>query len=297
MRKTSKVSTDHSISPNKLAGAIGVSESSVKRWVDEGRLIASRTAGGHRRIPVREAVRFLRNHALPLLDPSALGLGEVAHPAAGLRADPAAGEDLTRSVMGGDAEATRSILAARYLSGESPASLCDHAVAPGLRKVGELWKHGPDGIHIEHRAIEICIHGLNTLKGLVPEPDGRAPLAIGCSPSGDPYQIPSLMAAVVLKAAGWRDENLGADLPIEALIAAIEGGRPRLVWISFSSVPAAEAFYKGHRPVMEKADSMGATVVVGGRVCPRQFRSDGSPLNYLPSMETLGAFASALLVQ
>ena len=46
------------LSPREVAVALGVSESSVKRWVDLGELAALRTAGGHRRITRAEAVRF-----------------------------------------------------------------------------------------------------------------------------------------------------------------------------------------------------------------------------------------------
>jgi MerR family transcriptional regulator, light-induced transcriptional regulator len=58
--KQSKRSDMGHLSPKALAAAIGVSESSLKRWADEGRLAAERTAGGHRRIAVAEAVRFVR---------------------------------------------------------------------------------------------------------------------------------------------------------------------------------------------------------------------------------------------
>jgi len=37
------------LSPRELAEALGVSESSLKRWVDAGKIAASRTEGGHRR--------------------------------------------------------------------------------------------------------------------------------------------------------------------------------------------------------------------------------------------------------
>ena len=38
------------LSPKELADAIGVSESSIKRWVDNGEIQATKTSGGHRRI-------------------------------------------------------------------------------------------------------------------------------------------------------------------------------------------------------------------------------------------------------
>jgi excisionase family DNA binding protein len=50
----------NTLSPRELAAAVGVSESSLKRWADEGRVKVARTAGGHRRIELAEAVRFIR---------------------------------------------------------------------------------------------------------------------------------------------------------------------------------------------------------------------------------------------
>ena len=65
-------------SPKDLATAIGVSESSVKRWVDDGTIDASRTAGGHRRIPLSEAIRFIRQRRTPVVRPDLLGLRDLA---------------------------------------------------------------------------------------------------------------------------------------------------------------------------------------------------------------------------
>ena len=66
------------LSPRELADAIGVSESSIKRWVDGGLIGATKTAGGHRRIPINEAVRFLRDRQSSLVKPEAIGLNDVA---------------------------------------------------------------------------------------------------------------------------------------------------------------------------------------------------------------------------
>ena len=62
------------ISPRDLADAIGVSESSIKRWVDNEVIQATKTAGGHRRIALGEAVRFLRQKKVALINPGAIGL-------------------------------------------------------------------------------------------------------------------------------------------------------------------------------------------------------------------------------
>src|SRR5690242_3719305 len=60
------------LSPRDLADALGVSESSLKRWVDAGKLAAFRTEGGHRRIAVSEALRFIRETGAPVARPELL---------------------------------------------------------------------------------------------------------------------------------------------------------------------------------------------------------------------------------
>ena len=65
------------LSTRELADALGVSESSLKRWVDSGRISALRTEGGHRRIPLAEAMRFIRDTAAPIARPELLDLPEA----------------------------------------------------------------------------------------------------------------------------------------------------------------------------------------------------------------------------
>jgi excisionase family DNA binding protein len=45
---------------------LGVSVSSVAKWIDDGDLVAGRTPGGHRRIEAEELVAFLRRQKLPI---------------------------------------------------------------------------------------------------------------------------------------------------------------------------------------------------------------------------------------
>ena len=62
------------VSPKQLARAIQVSESSIKRWCDQGVISTVRTAGGHRRIDMPDVMRFLRDNRYDLVRPEVLGL-------------------------------------------------------------------------------------------------------------------------------------------------------------------------------------------------------------------------------
>ena len=64
----------HLLSPKQVAHAIGASESSLKRWCDQGLLTTVKTAGGHRRIPVQEVLRFVREQNHAVVEPHILSM-------------------------------------------------------------------------------------------------------------------------------------------------------------------------------------------------------------------------------
>lgn len=261
------------LSPKKLASAVGVSESSLKRWADEGRLRVHRTAGGHRRIELAEAVRYIREAGLPVVDPRPLGLAESAEasPDRTLRspstetADPASQDAaLVRAIADGDAGRARSLVAAMYLAGRPVAEICDQPLATALREVGCLHLHDPDGIHIEHRASDACLQVLHELRRLIPQPPADAPLALGGCPERNYHMMPSLMVAVALASEGWRTVNLGASLPIDTLCRAMRLHRPSLVWLSLS-MPEDRPTPRQMQPLLRQLEADRARLMVGGR--------------------------------
>lgn len=247
---------NQSLTPKEMARVIGVSESTLKRWADGGRLRVMRTVGGHRRISRAEAVRFVRETKLPVRYPELLGLGD-------LKIDPAS--DLTTLIADadalfsdylerGDADAARSLLLRLYMDGRSLAWLFDGPMRAALAHLGTLWHDEAIGIAVEHRGTDICetlirrLRDLSLEVGHTPTPDTAAravagdpddvPLAMGCTPPGDAHAVGSLMTACVAGEVGYRAINLGANLPLEVLGEMGEKLRPRLVWLSCCYPPA-----------------------------------------------------------
>lgn len=277
------------LSTRELADAVGVSESSIKRWVDEGVIRASRTAGGHRRIPVAEAIRFVRETRATVVRPELLGLADAAVSAADARSQGADdAERLHDDLVRGAAAHARGLLLNLYLSGQSVAAIVDGPVRSALERIGALWRHGPEGIFCEHRATDVCFQAVQQLRLLLPVAPG-APVALGGATEGDPYLLPSLAASTVLAGEGFDAVNLGPDTPFEAFERAVARLAPRLVWISVSAAAQPEATGGGITRLAKQLAKGGAQVVVGGRAVP------GLRLPVLPNLQigsSLGELAA-----
>lgn len=275
------------LSPRQLAHALGVSESSLKRWVDAGKIAAARTEGGHRKISLAEAVRFIRETGAPLAHPELLDMPEVA--VAHQRA--LAGDDaLYAYLVAGDTIAARGWVLARYLAGASIEELGDGPIRDSMHALGELWRHDEAGIFIEHRATDICLQAMAQLRNTF-EPRTDAPLALGGAPEDDPYLLPSFLAATVIASAGMRAINLGPDTPIAAMQAAVAHHAPQLVWLSSSTALRAQQAREIAAWIATLPRS--SIVLVGGRENARIAR-EGAHVRTCASMTELARIARDL---
>jgi len=282
------------LTPRELAEAVGVSESSIKRWADDGTVKAVRTAGGHRRILIEEAVRFLRTSDLALIRPEILGLPETA--AAG--AVPVAGEEgeqLYGHLRNGSSAHTRGLIFSLYMSGRSVASIIDHALRPAMERIGEEWLHHAPGVFWEHRATDLAIQALHQLRTLLPGPRKGAPVALGGAPSGDPYILPSLAVSAVLLSLGFSATNLGPETPVSTLWEATESLDPRIVWLSVSALERPAALRGEVRDLVAGLESRRASLLVGGRARLALGLAPHQNLHVGSSMAELEAYAKGLV--
>lgn len=284
------------LSPRELARVIGASESSLKRWADDGHLEVARTSGGHRRIALREALRFIRQSRLTVVDPQPLGIAESIPLQRGR--SPDGDLALQQAILTGQAQEARGLVLAMYLAGRAVAEICDGPLTQAMHEVGLLWKHGPHGIHTEHAATDLCAQTLYYLRALLPPPKPDAPLALGGALPSDPYMLPSLMVATTLGSLGWRELNLGPNLPFNALLAAVDAHHPALVWLACSIPNLPEQHARELRKTTHKLAECGVQLLVGGRGWLLDFLADPTvqPLRFCHTMRELTAFVEGLRV-
>lgn len=252
------------ISPRELAAAIGVSESSLKRWADDGHIRVTRTAGGHRRISIGEAIRFVRSIHAPLVRPELLGLRDLSPTGDALLAAEAPADRLFGFLSEGKAKDARGLILSLYLEGQSVAEIADGPIRVAMERLGELWRHQDSGIFLEHRATDICVQAIEQLRQFV-EPEEPRAIAVGGAPPGDPYFLPSLLVATALQAEGWRAVNLGPNTPFDALVAACKHHQPALAWLSVSSVQSAAEIERGIERLTDELSALRIALALGGQ--------------------------------
>ena len=270
------------LSTAEFAEALGISESSVRRLADSGDLRIRRTRGGHRRIPVPEAIRYVRKFNLELERPDLLGLSQASGSSSDWpqRFEQVLTEGRYNDVIG--------LLQAMYLSGLSVAEICDGPVRHAMHSIGEHWPHNKRSIFVEHRATMLCIRALCQLRLSLPEVDEQAPCAMGGAPQDDPYLLPSLMASLVLHEHGFDEVNLGANTPVDIMTDSVEDERPGLVWLSVTSPIRSRNHHREIEKLAAVVTDYGGVFVIGGLNASSYTGSAGTRCS---SMRELGELA------
>lgn len=276
------------VSPKQLARAIQVSESSVKRWCDQGVISTVRTAGGHRRIDMTDVLRFLRDHRYDLIRPEVLGLPATTGRTGWIldRAEASFREAL----LTGDEDRARQILFDLYLGKHELTTILDGVVAAALHGIGDRWRCGQAEIYQERRSCEICLRLLHELRLLTTPPAASHGMAMGGTPEGDHYQVPNAMVELVLRQTGWETNPLGTGLPFDTLRAALCEQRPRLFWLSVSHVRDEAMFLAGWNALCESAPP-DVSFVVGGQALTESLRQQMPRAHFCASLAELAVRA------
>lgn len=280
------------VSPRQAARALGVSESSLKRWCDQGLIRMTRTAGGHRKLPIAEVLRYVRDHNCPLRHPDLLGL-----PAASPRAAIGLGRAvplLVDSLLAGDDVVARQLVVDLYAAGHPLSVLFDEVIAEAFRQIGDRWECGTAEVYQERRGCQIALRTLYDLRRMQTPPPETGRIAAGGAIEGDPYSLPTTMAELVLREGGWRATSLGSSLPVDSLIRFIREVRPVLFWISVSHLENPERFLERFALLSQTCTEAGTALVAGGRVLTEPLRQRMCYAAYGDTMQHLEAFARTL---
>jgi excisionase family DNA binding protein len=290
--EVSSDSTPIYLNTTQVSKALGVSVSTVKRWVDDGVLPAHKTAGGHRKLLLADVLELARRSDLPHADLSHL-IDTSVHPPRKPKGDSV--EGLYKALLGGDLVQVRILILGAFRRGIAMETLADQIIRPAMAKIGRDWQLGKIDVMEEHRATQICAGTLYELKALLEErAEKKLPRAVGGAPEKDHSILPTLLAQMVLIAGGWDAVNIGPNTPFSSFIKAIDDLEPRLVWLSVGHLESEDEFLTGYRELYRHAEKSGVAVAIGGRAMVEALRSKIPYTTYGDGLEHLAAFARTL---
>lgn len=262
---------DDHLRTQTVAKALGLSVSTIKRWVDSGTIQAVRTAGGHRLIPRAEAIRMACELGLDSTE-----LRKIAGmPASNQKSiDDQTCDRLCHMLRDGLVQQAKSLIQSIYLAGCDAVTLSDQLIRPVMGRIGHGWMVGALDVYQEHQASHIVAATTLELIDQVSrarKPTG--PLALGATTEGDPYVLSCLLGELVLREMGWDVRNLGVNLPLRSLTNATLQYRPRLVFLSINFLRDQDHFIREYSSFYETAAENNAAVIVGGQALDAELRS------------------------
>lgn len=271
------------LSTYQAAEALGVSVTTIKRWVDDKLLPSHKTVGGHRKLAAADVRQFARENGLAVTQVEENDVAAVRWPR------------LLSFLRKGDVAGANSLLRLAQRGGMTLDAVADNLVAPALARLGEDWECQRIDVYQEHSATQVCAAALYSLQRDLPsETGGARPLALGGAPEGDHYVMPSLLAGMTLHECGWHAVNLGPNTPAASFVRAITDLRPRLLWLSASHLADPAAFLLHWRDVHACAERFGVAVAVGGQALTDPVRRNMNYTTFGDKLQHLAAFARTL---
>ena len=280
-------SFDRPLSTVEVAAAVGVGESSVKRWIDSGSLSAEKTPGGHRRVGLPELYRFLRAQGRKLVDPSAIGLS----PESGGDAAKTPLEVCQESLRTGNSRTLESIMQVLRFSESNSAAILDRTIYPAFQALRATCNHPSEECLVLHRAISMLKTALTaTMSPTEANLGSKSPRVVLADIGYEVDGVPTLFA----EASVWdqaRCLQLGTNVPSTVIEGALESFSADVLWLSASGPAKKRQIQADWQSIVERAARLKVKVVTFGDALPRLLGNDGIRVG---SFSEFRGFLSAL---
>jgi excisionase family DNA binding protein len=227
----------------ELGRLLSVSEATVKRWADTGRIGCFRTPGGHRKFRICDISSFVEATGYEVTDALTTILANG-------RTDRAVGDTLDRSdlsrvvteyaarAIGGDVDGVHRMITCLQARGICLAETLDRVVAPAFSSIGDRWERGELTVVEEHVATNSTVEALGRLAdSAAPAPGTSERLALAACLEGERHDLGARAAAAVLEGCGYRSIHVGANTPIADLETHLESHPTHLLVVSSKAPP------------------------------------------------------------
>lgn len=231
------------LTAGEAAQRLGVAPITIQRWVDAGALRAKRTAGGHRRILLRDVRKRL----------------------AALRS-PVEQRRLTawlEGLLSGESAEVADLLKRSRLRIGGWAGVADE-VSHVIVELGDLWQAGGCSVFEEHLATEALRRAAATCADMLPR-RRRARRALLTTAPGERHTLGLSLAELVLAERGWRSLWIGEGPPAPEIPAMVTRLAPDLCVVAASASTEPKTLRTLQRSLVRAVSSRGCRLVLAGQ--------------------------------
>ena len=256
------------LSTLEVAHLIKVTETTVKRWADEGKIPCHKTLGGHRKFLMKDIIRLAEEHSYPLTGvigaPLSRRQAEVLQFAVETRNYSKIAALFYEEALQGDRNGLYELFSYLCSHHIALATLGDEVIKPAMVRIGEEWRAGKLEVNQEHLASNAV---LEALVRLYPDLHRKPPnglSAVCACVEGDYHQIGLRGLSYALEVEGWNVHYLGANTPTDTLKSFIKTMKPELICLSSTVINRKKQVVDAMSIIGNAAHSYKATFLVGG---------------------------------
>lgn len=256
------------LSTADVARLFNVTETTVKRWADDGELKCQKTPGGHRKFEIRSVIEFAdRNNFDPVGTLELSGEDKLSEPvriAILTRDYPALVEAFVAKALSPDRNDLYEYLTYLYEHKIALWEIYDDVVRSGMREIGARWERGDLEISHEHRASAETMEALSKLQTHIYRKARSGKTALLACLDGELHEIGLHAVANIFDAEGWHTLNLGARTPYPSIVKTLNSVKPDVVCISITQAGNIADLTKKLSELEALVRSFGGHLVVGG---------------------------------
>ena len=267
------------LSTQEVAGLINVTETTVKRWADEGKIPCHKTLGGHRKFLMKDIVRFAEENAYPLSGTVALRLpqrqAQTLEVAVQTRNYQKIAQLFHDEALKADRQRLYEMLSYLCKHHIPLPVLTDQVIKPAMVHMGSQWQAGELGIDQEHLVSNAVLEALVNLSPELHRKPSHGLTAVCACTEGDYHELGLRMLSYALETEGWKVHYLGGNTPFRTLRSYMKSTRPELLCLSATIIGGKRELIGSIRSIGKTARGMGAAYVVGG-----SFSGDYTPSDF-----------------
>jgi len=266
------------LSTADVARLFNVTETTVKRWADDGTMKCQKTPGGHRKFDIKHVIEFANTNSM---DPTGTlvleedGFAPAIQIAVLSRDFVALSKIFVEKAMSVDRHDLHAFLSYLYQHRFQLWEIYDLIVRPGLYEIGERWRSKEIDIYHEHRASHETMDAMAKLQteiSIKPQVGKHAVLA--CL-EDELHEIGLRCAANILEAEGWQVHYLGGRTPYHSIVESVKDVRPEIVCLSVTYSEIASGDVGRLKDLRRIVHRGGGKLVFGGQKLPAKCIDSG----------------------